>query len=349
MKKTPFPDHRPKAASPLKIYYKDEASPDALNGRTVAVLGYGSQGHAHAQNLRDSGVRVIVANRSDTANGRLAVSHGFEPLGIAEAVKSADLVIVTLPDELQPEIYERDIGPHLTPEKTLGVTHGLNVHFKLIKPPKDSDVIMIAPKGPGHLVRSEFEKGGGVPCLVAVQQDVSGRALATALAWGAGIGGSRAGMIRSTFKDECETDLFGEQVVLCGGLSALIKAGFETLTGAGYPPEMAYFECLHEIKLISDLLYEGGLNWMRHSISNTAEYGDMTRGPRIVTERTRREMGKILLEIQDGTFVREWMAEHKAGKPRFNALYDADRNHLLEVTGRRLRRMMPWINDREIQ
>jgi ketol-acid reductoisomerase len=335
--------------APLEVMYEKDAPLDALAGKTVAILGYGSQGHAHAQNLRESGVTVIVANRKDSANGKLAISHGFEPMSIPEAVKKADLIIVTLPDELQPEIFEKEIKPNLTAGKTFGVTHGLCVHFKLIDLPKDVDVVLIAPKGPGHLVRSEFVKGGGVPCLVAIAQDASGKALQTALAWGNGVGGGRAGIIKTTFKDECETDLFGEQAVLCGGLSAMIKAGFETLTEAGYPPEMAYFECVHEVKLIVDLIYVGGLDYMRYSISNTAEYGDLTRGPRVITPQTKAEMKKILGEIQSGAFAKEWMAEHKAGKPKFNALYNADKNHPVEVTGRKLRKMMKWINAKDVE
>jgi ketol-acid reductoisomerase len=336
------------SSSPLQIFYEKDAPLSGLAGKTVAVIGYGSQGHAHAQNLRDSGVKVIVANRRETANGKLAISHGFEPMSIPDAVKAADLIIVGLPDEQQSDIYEKEIKPYLTKGKTFGSTHGLNVHFKLIDLPKDIDVVMIAPKGPGHLVRSEFVKGGGVPCLVAIYQDATGHALQTALAWGNGVGGARAGIIKTTFKDECETDLFGEQVVLCGGLSALIKAGFETLINNGYPAEMAYFECVHEVKLIVDLIYQGGLNYMRYSISNTAEYGDLTRGPRIVTDETKKEMQKILDEITSGQFAKEWMAEHRAGKPKFNALYDADKNHPVEVTGRKLRSMMKWINAKEV-
>jgi ketol-acid reductoisomerase len=337
------------APSSLKIYYENEAPLKGLQGKTVAVIGYGSQGHAHAQNLRDSGVKVVVANRRDSANGKLAISHGFDPISVPAAVQAADLIIIGLPDEVQSEIYAKEIAPHLKAGKALGATHGFNIHFKQIVPPKDVDVIMIAPKGPGHLVRSEFVKGGGVPCLVAVHQDATGHALATALAWGNGIGGARAGIISTTFKDECETDLFGEQAVLCGGLSALIKAGFETLVKNGYPPEMAYFECVHEVKLIVDLIYQGGLNYMRYSISNTAEYGDLTRGPRIVTDQTKKEMQKILDEITSGKFAAEWMAEHKAGKPKFNALYEADKNHPVEVTGRKLRNMMKWINAKNIE
>ena len=332
---------------PLKMVYEQDAPIAPLKGRTVAILGYGSQGHAHAQNLRDSGVKVIVANRKDSANGRLAQEHGFDPLSVDDAVKAADLAIVTLPDEVQPEVYNRSIGPNLKAGKTLGVTHGFNVHFKTIVPPADVDVILVAPKGPGHLVRSEFEKGGGVPCLLAVHQDASGQARATGLAWANGVGGARSGIIETTFKDECETDLFGEQAVLCGGLSALIKAGFETLTEAGYPPEMAYFECVHEVKLIVDLIYQGGLDYMRYSISNTAEYGDLTRGPRLINAQTKGEMKKILAEITSGQFAREWRAEYEGGMKNFKRLYEADHTHPVEVTGRRLRKMMPWLKAKE--
>jgi ketol-acid reductoisomerase len=332
---------------PLKMVYEKDAPIEPLKGRTVAILGYGSQGHAHAQNLRESGVKVIVANRRDSANGKLAIEHGFDPMSVEDAVKHADLIIVTLPDEVQPEVYNKSIAPHLKAGKTLGVTHGFNVHFKTIVPPKDVDVILVAPKGPGHLVRSEFEKGGGVPCLLAVHQDPSGKARATGLAWANGVGGARSGIIETTIKDECETDLFGEQAVLCGGLSALIKAGFETLTEAGYPPEMAYFECVHEVKLIVDLIYQGGLDYMRYSISNTAEYGDLTRGPRVVDERTKAEMKKILAEIQSGQFAKEWRAEYEGGMKNFKRLYEQDNSHPVEVTGRRLRKMMPWLKAKE--
>jgi ketol-acid reductoisomerase len=332
---------------PLKMVYEKDAPIDALKGRTVAILGYGSQGHAHAQNLRDSGVKVIVANRKDSSNGRLAQEHGFDPMSVEDAVKAADLIIVTLPDEVQPEVYNKSIAPNLKAGKTLGVTHGFNVHFKTVVPPKEVDVILVAPKGPGHLVRSEFEKGGGVPCLLAVHQDASGKARATGLAWANGVGGARSGVIETTFKDECETDLFGEQAVLCGGLSALIKAGFETLTEAGYPPEMAYFECVHEVKLIVDLIYQGGLDYMRYSISNTAEYGDLTRGPRLITQQTKAEMKKILAEITSGQFAREWRAEYEGGMKNFKRLYEADLNHPVETTGKRLRKMMPWLKAKE--
>jgi ketol-acid reductoisomerase len=331
----------------LKMVYEKDAPLDALKGKTVAVLGYGSQGHAHSLNLRDSGIKVLVANRKDSTNGRLAIEHGFTPVSVEEAVQQGDLLIVTLPDEVQPDVYNKSIAPYLKAGKALGVTHGFNVHFKTIVPPKDVDVLLVAPKGPGHLVRSEYEKGGGVPCLLAVHQNASGKARDLGLAWARGIGGARSGIIETTFKDECETDLFGEQAVLCGGLSALIKAGFETLTEAGYPPEMAYFECVHEVKLIVDLIYQGGLDYMRYSISNTAEYGDLTRGPRLVNAQTKAEMKKILGEIQSGQFAKEWRAEYQDGLKNFKRLYEADNNHPVEVTGRRLRKMMPWLKAKE--
>jgi ketol-acid reductoisomerase len=332
---------------PLKMIYGNDAPLTGLQGKTVAILGFGSQGHAHAQNMRESGIKVIVANRKDSANGRLAVEKGFELFSIEDAVKKADLVIVSLPDEVQPGVYQKSIAPNLSAGKCLGFTHGFNIHFKTIVPPKDVDVIMVAPKGPGHLVRSEFEKGGGVPCLLAVAQNATGKARDIALAWANGVGGARSGIIETTFKDECETDLFGEQAVLCGGLSALIKAGFETLTEAGYPPEMAYFECVHEVKLIVDLIYAGGLDYMRYSISNTAEWGDLKTGPRIITEQTKQEMKKVLQEIQDGTFAKGWRAEYEGGLKNFKALYEKDNNHPVEVTGRKLRKMMPWLNAKE--
>jgi len=332
---------------PLKMIYEADAPLDALVGKTVAILGFGSQGHAHGLNLRDSGVKVIVANRPDSPNGKLAAQHGLSPMPVEEAVKAADLIIVTLPDEVQPEVYHKSIAPHLKGGKALGATHGFNVHFKTITPPKDVDVLMVAPKGPGHLVRSEFERGGGVPCLLAIAQNASGKAKQIGLAWARGIGGARSGVIETTFKDECETDLFGEQAVLCGGLSALIKAGFETLTEAGYPPEMAYFECVHEVKLIVDLIYVGGLDYMRYSISNTAEYGDLTRGPRVVNAETKAEMKKILAEIVSGQFAREWRAEYEGGMKNFKRLYEQDNAHPVEVVGRRLRKMMPWLKAKE--
>ncbi len=334
-------------SQPLTMMYEKDAPLDPLKGKTVAVIGFGSQGHAHALNLRDSGVKVVVANRKDSANGRLALEHGFELLGVEDAVKAGDLVIITLPDEVQPEVYNKSILPHLKAGKSVGATHGFNFHFKTITAPKDVDVLLVAPKGPGHLVRSEFEKGGGVPCLLAIFQNASGKAREIGLAWARGIGGARSGVIETTFKDECETDLFGEQAVLCGGLSALIKAGFETLVEAGYPPEMAYFECVHEVKLIVDLIFQGGLDYMRYSISNTAEYGDLTRGPRVVNQQTKAEMKKILSEIQSGQFAREWRAEYEGGMKNFKRLYEADNAHGVETTGRRLRKMMPWLKAKE--
>ena len=334
-------------AGELKMMYEAEAPITGLKGKTVAIIGFGSQGHAHGQNLRDSGVSVIVANRKDSPNGKLAAEKGFELTTVEDAVKRADLIIVTLPDEVQPEVYSKSIAPHLTPGKVLGFTHGFNVHFKTITPPANVDVILVAPKGPGHLVRSEFEKGGGVPCLLAVYQNATGKAREVGLAWANGVGGARSGIIETTFKDECETDLFGEQAVLCGGLASLIKAGFETLTEAGYPPEMAYFECVHEVKLIVDLIYQGGLDYMRYSISNTAEYGDLTRGPRVVNEQTKAEMKKILTEIQTGQFAREWRAEYEGGLKNFKRLYEADNSHPVEVTGRRLRKLMTWLKAKE--
>ncbi len=334
-------------SQPLKMLYAADAPLDGLRGKTVAILGFGSQGHAHAQNMRESGINVIVANRADSANGRLALEKGFKLFSVEDAVKQADLSIVTLPDEKQPEVYFKSIEKNLTAGKTLGFTHGFNIHFKTISPPASVDVIMVAPKGPGHLVRSEFEKGGGVPCLLAVHQNASGQARSTALAWAAGVGGARSGIIETNFKDECETDLFGEQAVLCGGLSALIKAGFETLVEAGYPPEMAYFECVHEVKLIVDLIYVGGLDYMRYSISNTAEWGDLVTGPRIITDATKAEMKKVLAEIQSGKFAKDFRAEYEGGFKNFKRLYEADNNHPVEVTGRRLRKLMPWLNAKE--
>jgi ketol-acid reductoisomerase len=330
------------------MYYEEDAPLAPLAGQKVAVIGYGSQGHAHSQNLRDSGVTVAVSELPDTANYKLAVEHGFTPTDIAPAMEGARLVIVTLPDEIQAKVYESQIAPNLQSGQTLGFCHGFNIHFKYIVPPKNVNVVMIAPKGPGHLVRSEYVKGGGVPCLVAVEQDATGDAKAIALAWANGIGGARAGVIETTYKEETETDLFGEQVVLCGGLSALSKAGFETLVKAGYQPEIAYFECMHEVKLIVDLMYQGGLSYMRYSISNTAEYGDLTRGSRIITDQTRAEMKKILGEITSGAFAKEWVGEYQSGLKKFNALYNADHDGQLEQVGRRLRKMMKWIDAKEV-
>ena len=331
----------------VKIYYEDDAPIEVLKGKKVAVIGYGSQGHAHSLNLRDSGIEVAVAELEGTDNFKLAQEHGFTPGDIKTAMDGATLIIVTLPDEVQAKVYHGQIESNLAAGQTLGFCHGFNVHFKYIVPPKDVNVVMIAPKGPGHLVRSEYEKGGGVPSLIAVEQDATGDAKGIALAWANGIGGARAGVIETTYKEETETDLFGEQVVLCGGLTALIKASFETLVEAGYQPEIAYFECMHEVKLIVDLMYQGGMSYMRYSISNTAEYGDLTRGPRIVTEQTKAEMKKILSEITSGEFAKEWVAEYAGGAKKFNALYEKDHDCQLETVGRKLRKMMKWIDSKE--
>ncbi|HRS72446.1 MAG TPA: ketol-acid reductoisomerase [Anaerohalosphaeraceae bacterium] len=330
------------------LYYEKDAPIDGLKGKKVCVIGYGSQGHAHSQNLRDSGIEVAVAELKDTDNYKLAVEHGFQPTTIAKAMTGAALIIITLPDEIQAKVYESDIKPNLKSGQTMGFCHGFNIHFGYIVPPAGVNVVMIAPKGPGHLVRSEFEKGGGVPCLIAVHTNADGNAKKIALAWANGIGGARAGIIETTFKEETETDLFGEQVVLCGGLSALIKAGFETLVEAGYQPEIAYFECMHEVKLIVDLMYQGGLSYMRYSISNTAEYGDLTRGPRIITAETKKEMKKILSEITSGQFAKEWVNEYKTGLKNFNALYEKDHGSQLEEVGRKLRKMMKWVKAKEV-
>jgi ketol-acid reductoisomerase len=332
----------------VTIYYEQDAPIAPLKGKKVAVIGYGSQGHAHSLNLRDSGIDVAVAELKGTDNFKLAIKHGFPPSDIKTAMDGATLIIVTLPDEIQANIYKSQIEPNLAKGQTLGFCHGFNIHFKYIVPPKGINVVMIAPKGPGHLVRSEYEKGGGVPNLIAVEQDATGDARQIALAWANGIGGARAGIIETTYKEETETDLFGEQVVLCGGLTALIKAGFETLVEAGYQPEIAYFECMHEVKLIVDLMYQGGLSYMRYSISNTAEYGDLTRGPRIITEQTRAEMKKILSEITSGKFAKEWVAEYKGGLKKFNALYEKDHDSQIENVGRELRSMMKWIDSKEV-
>jgi ketol-acid reductoisomerase len=332
----------------LKIYYEKDAPIDALKGKRVAVIGYGSQGHAHSLNLRDSGIEVAVAELEGTDNYELAVEHGFAPTDMKTAMEGATLIIVTVPDEIQATVYNGQIAPNLIAAQTLGFCHGFNIHFKYIVPPKDVNVVMIAPKGPGHLVRSEFEKGGGVPNLIAVEQDATGDAKAIALAWANGIGGARAGVIETTYKEETETDLFGEQCVLCGGLTSLIKAGFETLVEAGYQPEIAYFECLHEVKLIVDLMYQGGLSYMRYSISNTAEYGDLTRGSRIISEQTKAEMKKILAEVTSGEFAKEWVAEYRGGLKKFKELYDKDYNCQLETVGKKLRKMMKWIDSKEV-
>ena len=327
----------------MKVYYEKDADLGLLAGRTVAVVGFGSQGHAHALNLRDSGLSVLVAQRQGGANYDLAVEHGFVPVSVAEAASRSDLIMVLLPDQSQAAVYEKDIAPHLKQGSTLLFAHGFSIHFHQIEPPKNINVAMVAPKGPGHMVRRTYVEGGGVPCLAAVHQDSDGQALNLALAYAAGIGGTRAGVMETSFREETETDLFGEQAVLCGGLSALIKAGFDTLVEAGYQPEMAYFECLHELKLITDLIHEGGLAWMRYSISDTAEFGDYTRGGRVITDQTRAEMKKILQEIQNGAFAREWILEAKAGSPSFKAMRRLEAEHPIEKTGKPLRRMMAWL------
>ncbi len=329
---------------PAKIYYDDDADLSLLKNKTIAILGYGSQGHAQAQNLRDSGCKVIIGQRKGSANYDLAVKHGFEPLSAAEATKAADIVNILLPDEVQGDIFRADIRPNLQKGNVLMCSHGFNIHFGQVIPPEGVDSALVAPKGPGHLVRSEYVKGAGVPCLIALGKGASDQSRRLALAYAKGIGGTRGGVIETTFAEETETDLFGEQCVLCGGVSALVKAAFETLVEAGYQPEMAYFECMHELKLIVDLFYQGGLNYMRYSVSNTAEYGDYTRGPRIVTEETKREMKKILNEIQTGQFAKEWILENKANQPTFQAMRRRDRDHLLEKVGKDLRGMMTWID-----
>ena len=326
----------------MNIYYDKDADLSLIKGKTVAIIGYGSQGHAHALNLRDSGVEVIVGLRPDSASAVKAKNAGLTVKSVEEAAAAADVVMILAPDEHQAQIY-RQIESKLKQGAALAFAHGFNIHFGAIMPRADLDVIMIAPKGPGHLVRSTYTQGGGVPSLIAVAQDSSGQAKEIALSYASANGGGRAGVIETTFREECETDLFGEQVVLCGGLTALIQAGFETLVEAGYAPEMAYFECLHEVKLIVDLIYEGGIANMRYSISNTAEYGDLTRGPRIITEETKAEMAKILNEIQTGKFAREFILENQAGAPVLKATRRISREHLIEQVGEKLRSMMPWI------
>jgi ketol-acid reductoisomerase len=329
---------------PATIYYDNDADLSLLKDKTIAILGYGSQGHAQAQNLRDSGCNVIIGQRPGSANYDLAVSHGFEPLPIEEATKRGDLVNILLPDEVQGDIYRNQIREHLSAGNILMCSHGFNVHFGQVEAPAGVDAVLVAPKGPGHLVRSEFEKGGGVPSLIALGAGASDESKKLGLAYAKGIGGTRGGVIETTFAEETETDLFGEQVVLCGGVSELVKVAFETLVEAGYQPEMAYFECMHELKLIVDLFYQGGLSYMRYSVSNTAEFGDYTRGPRIVTDETRAEMRKILKEIQTGVFAREWILENRAGAPAFKATRRLNRDHELEHVGKRLRSLMSWID-----
>ncbi len=326
----------------IKVYYDKDANLGILKKKKIAVMGYGSQGHAHANNLKESGMDVTVGVRKG-ASWDKAKKAGLKVMTPADAAKIADVIMILLPDEYQADIYKAEIRQNMKKGVYLAFAHGFNIHFGQIVPPEDVNVFMAAPKGPGHLVRSEYTKGSGVPCLIAVQQDPSKNTKDVALAYASAIGGGRAGIIETTFREETETDLFGEQVVLCGGLTSLIQAGFETLVEAGYAPEMAYFECLHEVKLIVDLIYEGGISNMRYSISNTAQYGDLTRGPRVVTEDTKKEMKKILGEIQDGVFAREWMLECKANKPVFNALTRKGERHLIEQVGAKLRAMMPWL------
>jgi ketol-acid reductoisomerase len=332
----------------MKVFYDKDADLSIIRGRKVAIVGYGSQGHAHANNLRDSGVDVVVCERGGSASEAKARNAGFPVIPTPEAVAGADVVMMLVPDEHQAKVYREDIGPNLKKGAALGFAHGFNIHFEQIVPREDLDVIMIAPKGPGHLVRSTYLQGGGVPSLIAVYQNASGQAREIALSYASANGGGRAGVIETTFREECETDLFGEQVVLCGGLTALIQTGFETLVEAGYAPEMAYFECLHEVKLIVDLIYEGGIANMRYSISNTAEYGDLTRGPRLITDGTKQEMKRILREIQTGQFAREFIGENLAGAPVLKAGRRLSAEHQIEQVGAKLRDMMPWIKANKI-
>ena len=328
----------------MRVYYDRDADVNLIKAKKVAVIGYGSQGNAHANNLRDSGCKdVVVALRPGSTSAQKAEAAGIKVLNPAEAAKWADVVMVLAPDELQAALYNSDLKPNMREGTAIAFAHGLSIHFRLIEPRPDMDVFMIAPKGPGHTVRSEYQRGGGVPCLVAVDQNPSGNALEIALSYASAIGGGRAGVIETTFREECETDLFGEQSVLCGGLTSLIVAGYETLVEAGYAPEMAYFECLHEVKLIVDLIYEGGIANMRYSISNTAEYGDYTRGDRVISPAVKEEMKRILDDIQSGRFARDWVLENNAGQPSFKAMRRAAAEHDIEKVGERLRAMMPWI------
>jgi ketol-acid reductoisomerase len=328
-------------------YYEKDGSLDRLKGRTVAVIGYGSQGHAHALNLRDSGVDVVVGLYAGSKSWKKAEAAGLKVMTVGEAAKAADVTMILLPDHVQADLYDQEIAAHMTEGKTLMFAHGFNIHFDAIKPPADVDVTMIAPKAPGHRVRELFTEGVGVPALVAVHQNASGQALENALAYALALGCLKAGVIETTFREETESDLFGEQVVLCGGTAELIRAGFQTLVDAGYAPEVAYFECLHELKLIVDLIYEGGLSYMRYSVSDTAEYGDYTRGPRIVNDETRAEMKKILSEIQSGQFAREWIGENKAGRKKFLQMRESQREQLIEQVGGELRSMMTFLKKKK--
>ena len=329
-----------------RMYYDEDANLDLLADKTIAIIGYGSQGHAHALNLKDSGLNVVIGLYPGSKSAQKAQEAGLTVHNVAEAAQAADVIMILLPDEVQKTVYKNEIEPHLTEGKVLAFAHGFNIHFGQIVPPDTVDVMMVAPKGPGHIVRRTYEQGEGVPCLFAVYQDASGQARDRAMAYAKGIGGTRAGILETSFREETETDLFGEQAVLCGGLSALIKAGFETLVAAGYQPELAYFECLHEVKLIVDLVVEGGLAKMRDSISNTAEYGDYTRGPRVVTDQTRAEMKKILREIQSGQFARDFVLENQSGKPGFTAMRRQEAEHPIEEVGKDLRAMFSWLKDK---
>ena len=338
-----------KVRSDLKIYYEADCDINVLKGKTVAIIGYGSQGHAHALNLHDSGVNVIVGLYEGSKSAEKARKHGLTVMNVADATKAADIIMILIPDERQADMYKKDIEPNLTEGKAIAFAHGFNIHFGQIKPPKNVDVFMIAPKGPGHTVRSEYIEGKGVPCLVAIEQDYTGHCLDVALAYGAGIGGARAAIMETTFKIETETDLFGEQAVLCGGVTALMQAGFETLVEAGYAPENAYFECIHEMKLIVDLIYKGGFSLMRYTISETAEFGDYETGKRLITDETKKEMNKILSEIQDGTFASKWIAENKNGRAHFNACRRIKAEHQLEAVGAELRKMYSWSDEDKYQ
>lgn len=331
----------------MKAFYEQDANLDFLKNKTIAVIGYGSQGHAHAQNLRDSGLNVIVGQRSGGANYALAKEHGFAPMSAAEAAAAADVIMILLPDQHQARVYREDIAPNLKPGKSLVFAHGFNIHFCQIEPPKDVDVFMVAPKGPGHLVRRTFTEGGGVPCVFAVHQDATGEATQKALAYAKGIGGTRSGVIETTFKEETETDLFGEQAVLCGGVCALMQAGYETLVEAGYDPRNAYFECIHEMKLIVDLIYQSGFAGMRYSVSNTAEYGDYITGPKIITEDTKKAMKQILKDIQDGTFAKDFLLDMSSagGQVHFNAMRKKASEHPSEVIGAEIRKLYSWSDE----
>lgn len=333
----------------MRVYYDKDCDQALIKDKKVAIIGYGSQGHAHALNLRDSGAKnLMIGLRAGSPSAAKAEGEGLKVVSVEEAAKTADVLMIVTPDEGQSDLYAREIGPHLKAGQTLLFAHGFSVHFGLIEPPKGVNVAMVAPKGPGHTVRGEYQKGGGVPCLVAVHQDADGNALKTALSYASGVGGGRSGIIETTFREECETDLFGEQVVLCGGLVELIRAGFETLVEGGYAPEMAYFECLHEVKLIVDLIYEGGIANMNYSISNTAEYGEYVTGPRIITPETKAEMKRALEDIQTGRFTRDWMLENRAGAPSFKARRRLAAEHPIEEVGARLRAMMPWIGKNQL-